>query len=111
MVQVESQNSWFYVAGDSTYESTFYNSVNFVDRDEQWEDNTNDKLAKINIYISSLKRMHTREVYGFIDILGDLGGVLEVIMVVMSGILMPISEHHFILQAAKRMFMAKSTDP
>ena len=41
--------------------------------------------------------MHTREVYGFIDILGDLGGVLEVIMVVMGGILMPISEHHFIL--------------
>ena len=55
--------------------------------------------------------MHLREVYSFIDILGDLGGVLEVIMVVMGGLLLPIAEHHFTLQAAKRIFMAKSSDP
>ena len=49
--------------------------------------------------------------YGFIDLLGDLGGVLEVIMVVAGGLLFPISEHHFTLQAAKRMFLARSSDP
>ena len=54
--------------------------------------------------------MHNRAVYGLIDILGDLGGVLEVIMVIMGGLLMPISEHHFTLQAAKRMYMAKTAD-
>ena len=55
--------------------------------------------------------MHLRQVYGLLDILGDLGGVLEVIMVVMGALLMPIAEHHFTLQAAKRIFMAKTTDP
>lgn len=46
-----------------------------------------------------------------IDLLGDLGGVLEVIMVFTGAVLMPISEHHYILKAAKRMFMARTRDP
>ena len=49
------------------------------------------------MYLSTLRRTYTREVYGMIDILGDLGGVLAVIMVVTGALLMPISEHHFIL--------------
>ena len=43
--------------------------------------------------------------------LGDLGGVLEVIMVCTGALLFPISEHHYTLQAAKRIFMARTKDP
>ena len=67
-------------------------------------------LVRINFFISDLQKMHQRAVYGFIDLLGDLGGVLEVIMVLTGAILMPIAEHHFTLQAAKRIFMARTKD-
>lgn len=60
--------------------------------------------------MSGLLIQHKRKVYGFIDLLGDLGGVLEVIMVLTGAFLFPISEHHFTLQAAKRIFLARTTN-
>ena len=54
--------------------------------------------------------IHTREVYGFIDLLGDLGGVTELIMICFGFFLFPISEHSFILKAAKKFFLANSSD-
>ena len=41
------------------------------------------------------KYVHERQIYGFIDLLGDLGGVMEVIMIVFGIILYPISFHSF----------------
>ena len=54
-------------------------------------------LVRTNFYISDLEKKHARAVYGFIDLLGDLGGVLEVIMVFTGAVLLPISEHHYTL--------------
>ena len=42
---------------------------------------------------------HIRERYRIMDILGDLGGVIEIIMIVLGTVLYPISEHSFILKA------------
>lgn len=33
-VEVNSINSWFYVAGDPTYSSKFYTATKFIDRSE-----------------------------------------------------------------------------
>lgn len=66
------------------------------------------ELVRTNIYLSSLQKTNDRAIYGLIDLLGDLGGVLEVIMVITGIFICPISEHHFILQATKRMFLART---
>ena len=72
-------------------------------------EDTDHIIARTNFYLNSLHKKHSRNVYGFIDLLGDLGGVLEVIMVFTGIIFFPISEHHFVLQATKRMFLARSS--
>lgn len=97
MVSVDSINSWFYVAGEPSFSNEFFTSDKFVDRSRQWTDETNQTLVNIDVYRSALQKNHERQVYGFIDLLGDLGGILEVIMVITGGLLMPISEHHYIL--------------
>ena len=43
---------------------------------------------------------YTRQVYGILDLLGDLGGVTEVIMICFGIFLFPISEHSFNMKAA-----------
>lgn len=53
---------------------------------------------------------HTREIYSLFDILGDLGGVTEVIMLLFGFFLYPISEHSFSLQALKRLYKARTVD-
>lgn len=51
---------------------------------------------------------HVRETYRLLDILGDLGGVTEVIMLLFSFFLLPISEHSFILKALQKMYLART---
>ena len=44
--------------------------------------------------------MHVREVFNLFDLVGDLGGVIEVMIIVMGVLLYPISEHSFLLSAS-----------
>ena len=48
--------------------------------------------------------------YCLIDLLGDLGGVTEVIMLMFGFFLYPISEHSYVMRATSRMFLAKTKD-
>lgn len=53
---------------------------------------------------------HIRYIYSLLDVLGDLGGVTEVIMLLFGFFLYPISEHSFILQALRRLYKARTKD-
>lgn len=65
--------------------------------------------ASINV-LDHEKSIHSRHIYGFIDFLGDIGGVLEVISFGFGLILLPISYHSFILKASRKFFMARTCD-
>lgn len=54
--------------------------------------------------------MHGRRIYSLFDLLGDLGGVTEVIMLCFGFMLYPISEHSFHLKAIKKLFIAKTSN-
>jgi len=49
--------------------------------------------------LSSEVRKHSRQVYNVLDLLGDLGGVVEVVMVFFGIFLYPLSKHNFVLKA------------
>lgn len=111
-VVAASEVSWFALGyGPPSYETTFYNGDTLLSLPKNRKNGTDTEntILLTNIYLESLQETHDRAVYGVIDLLGDLGGVLEVIMVFTGIIFFPISEHHFILQATKRMFLARSS--
>ena len=53
---------------------------------------------------------YVRQVYGIFDLLGDLGGVTEVIMISFGIFLYSISEHSFHMTAIKKLFYARTSD-
>jgi hypothetical protein len=46
----------------------------------------------------------------FFDLLGDLGGVRELFVISFGIFLLPISGHIFIMNAAKYLFFARTSD-
>ena len=52
--------------------------------------------------------VHKRKIYDIVALLGDLGGVTEVIMLTMGILLFPISEASYNLLSTRRMFMART---
>lgn len=60
--------------------------------------------------LTSESRQYERKIYNTIDLLGDLGGVIEIIMVAFGFIFYPISQHSFVIEATKRLFLANTSD-
>ena len=56
-------------------------------------------IYKTNMMLSDISVSHSRQVYGILDLLGDLGGVLEVILLITGMVFYSISEHNFVLKA------------
>ena len=54
--------------------------------------------------------LHERRIYSILDFMGDLGGVLEVVMVTFGIFLNGISEHSFYTRAIKKFYSAKTRD-
>ena len=51
-----------------------------------------------------------RQCYGFLDLLGDIGGVKEAFLIIIGVFISPISEHMYTLKAISQLFLARSTD-
>ena len=60
------------------------------------------------LYLQPEGVFHKREVYNSLDLIGDLGGVMEVFSVFFGLFLLPISKFAFILNATKILFHART---
>jgi len=53
---------------------------------------------------------HSRKIFGWFGLLGKLGGITNVFMILLGGLMFPVSEHSFILKASKKLFLARTKD-
>ena len=60
--------------------------------------------------LSSTKVFHERKIYSLLHVIGDLGGVFELIKSVLGFFFFPIATHSFILKAIEVLYFSKSTD-
>ena len=63
----------------------------------------------LNFMIDESKISHSREVYNLMDLIGDLGGVLEVIIFLFGFFLFPASEFSFVIKALQKLYLARTS--
>ena len=68
------------------------------------------KLMTSIFFLSSISKMHERKVYSFLELIGDLGGVLEILLLIFGIFINPISEFSFYMKAIKKMFLIRTQD-
>lgn len=68
------------------------------------------QIFNSDVYLFAEMIEHHRRIYGLLDLLGDLGGVLEILAVSLGFTILPLSKHLFILEATKLIFMARTKD-
>lgn len=66
------------------------------------------EYLRLLFYMTPETINHQRKVYNLLDLLGDLGGVIEVIMVFFGIFLYPVSKHSFIMDASRSLFLART---
>ena len=62
------------------------------------------------VNLDKVRINHTRESYDITDLIGDLGGVLEVLISFIGLFLFPISEHSYGLKVLEKLFLARTND-
>ena len=53
---------------------------------------------------------HKRTTYDLVGLLGDMGGIQGILISLLGILVVPISAHSFNVKAARKLFMARSTD-
>lgn len=72
---------------------------------------TNPNYLYVNMFFMDESGVsHKREVYTSIEALGDIGGIVEILFILVGTIFLPISRHSFYLHASWFMFFARSRD-
>lgn len=62
------------------------------------------------LILTTTQKVHERQVYGLLDMMGDLGGVIEIIMILSQLALSGLSEHSFLLKAIEKLYLVKTEE-
>lgn len=69
-----------------------------------------ERIYTQNVFLNEEGVNYSRDVYNILGVLGDLGGIVEVLMIIFGFFLFPISEHSFYLKAARMLYFARTKD-
>ena len=58
----------------------------------------------LNLNLRGEATIHTRTVYSILDLMGDLGGISDVLMTITSFIIAPYAAHMYLLKAFEKFY-------
>lgn len=67
-------------------------------------------LLQLTLTLDDIGVMHTRQGYGIMDLCGDLGGVLEVIVFVFGVLMYQVSKYSYELKLLEKLYVVKTND-
>ena len=62
----------------------------------------------MKVQLDQISVLDKRRKYGVLDLMSDIGGVLEITIISIGFIFLPISEHSFIVMAASKLFFGRT---
>jgi hypothetical protein len=109
---VESYDSYFNLFDIPTFNEEFLSTTSFYTfwkhRDPLFRD---DKIIlRLSIMLDNTKTLHSRSINSFVNVIGDLGGVFELIKAVFGFFFFPLATHSFILKAIEVLYFSKTSD-
>ena len=107
---VTLDDNWLHIGGLGIKLFNYFTISKTVSRDAIISERNKEKIFDIHFWLVPEVDLHNRVVYGWLDLLGRLGGVTNVMMILFGSFLFPISKHSFILKAAKKLFIARTRD-
>ena len=74
-----------------TYAGTFFKIASLIDRPYAPE-KIPGELLRVSLYLQEEATFYKREVYNLMDLIGEMGGVIEILVIVFGVLIYPISK-------------------
>jgi len=68
-------------------------------------------VFQINFFLDDVETYHIREIYDLLGLLGDLGGIQDILIAIVGIFVFPYSEFSFNLKAMQKLYLVSTTDP
>lgn len=94
---------WF-----GTFFDVFQNNKYVVPREPSWPKEIQAILMVCKFTTTTLRTDNERNVYNLMNFIGDIGGVVDVILLVLGIFINPFQEHSFVMKALKKLYLVKS---
>jgi hypothetical protein len=91
-----------------SYNGVFYTIGHVISSENRLQNSNINMLLRIEIGLETRVEMHMTSVYNLMDLVGDIGGVLEIFFIIFSIFLVPLSEFGYELKALKMLYQVKS---
>ena len=106
---IESAHDFIQLGQSEEYE--YYEVANHI-RNKLFQSSYEEEgmIYNAKLGLDQLGTHHARNAYMLFDLIGDLGGVKELIILSFGWFLFPMSEHSFVMKAAKHLFLARTSD-
>ena len=72
---------------------------------------TKNAIFQNEFYLSTTGIQYSRQVYGILDLIGDIGGIYQLIISAFGIVLFSIAEQSFVLNGISKLFLINTTDP
>jgi len=109
--EITLSDKWWYSIGFPSFTGSFYNMKYYESQTINRIAFYQDFLYVLTILPTKYVENHTREVYSLLSLIGDIGGVLQVILLAFVSFMNPISKYSFNMKAIQNLYLARSKDP
>lgn len=94
-----------------TLSGEFYDACNVESFQTPPSNKAPTKIYSSQYFLGNEYKLQIRECYGFTDLIGDLGGVSELILTFLAIFICPWSTFSYNLSSLGKLFLARTTDP
>jgi hypothetical protein len=109
---VETFDSFFKMDWVTTFSEIFFEVSDKISynlyRDDDLTPLYKNTLILINISLNNMGVENSREAYNLLGFVGDLGGVLEIIIAVFGILVFPFEEYSFSIKAIQKLYLAQT---
>ena len=101
-------DTYFNILNDWTYNYEYYDFSK--DYKSQIPFQYKDEVLQLNIFLDDKSTVIKREIYNALDLLGDLGGIRDIVIVIIGIFLFPYSEFSYNLKALRKLYLVETLD-
>ena len=109
---IDAHDSLIDPMGDATFTDDFFDISSYRESKQQvYRSVAPDEIFSSGFYLDDSEVTLTREVYNFFDFLGDIGGIFDLLVMVMGIFMFRISEFSYNLKVFEKIYLVRTKDP
>lgn len=98
----------YWISLEPTYDGVFWSQGDYLNAENPIPEEAAGQVYCLDMMLDPRVEMHTRQISNVLDLLGELGGVLDVMVLLVFFFVAPVAEHSYFMAVFNKLYLAKT---